>query len=195
MRVNQVVVVPAFQANTKPGRYIGRHSEHDVIGSYVTSLVDELDEDLVQHSLYIHGQTQLIMPNSLVLHCGIGWQGNGGGQKALKNVSTITHGPQPGSKKFAEILAESISDWGKCFVDHGHRTKAVELEQDLSFLVVPDTIAISIEPFKINGPNCQDYCTKLYELGQVLSQSLFEFLLSRNEQPRIMRSPQKSGDV
>lgn len=195
MRVNQVVVVPAFHAKFKPGRVVGRTSEHDIVAEYTRNLAEQFDEDNVAHDVYSHEHKQLILPNSLVMHCSVGWQGNGKGQKAQKNVTSVMHGPQPGSKKFAELLAEALSDWGKCMVDHGHRTKAVEEDLDLFFLQIPETIAVSIEPFWINGPNATDYTMRLFDLGRVLSQTVFEFLLSRNEQPRIMRHPQKSGEA
>lgn len=182
MRVNQVVVIPAFTNSGSLGRYHGKACEYDVVNAYVEPLCEFLEHDRIPYQLKTDPDEK-IFPNSLVLHCGAGW--NKMPTKSKNNHSVIGYG-QGTSKKLAEIALETISEWGKCYVDLAHKSKEVATLDDNPNLMVDGTFGLFIEPFRLNGPMYEEYLRTAPILGRMLAQCVFEFLAARNEQPTMM---------
>lgn len=183
MRVNQVVVIPAFTNSGALGRYCGKTCEYDAVNAYVESLCEFLDHDRIRFELRPPDSREPILPNSLILHCSVGW--NKKDSKSKNNHSVVSYA-QSSSKKFAEILLETVSEWGKCYADLGHKCKENDKDRENILLRYIDTFSVSIEPFRLNGPNPDEYMRGAPTLGRMLAQAIFEFLASRNEQPTMM---------
>lgn len=179
MRINQVIVVPAFSKRVY-GRYHGRFCEFDVIDAYVPPLVEHLEHDRIPFILYQDGE--IILPNSLIIHCSVGWLKTP--SKVKTNFSLISYS-HANSKRLAEIAIETVSDWGKCYGDLQHKTKEVANDKENLLLRYKDTMAIAVEPFQLNGPNVDDYLKGGEVFGKMLAQCVYEFLFSRNEMPKL----------
>lgn len=173
-RINQVVIVPDLGANKCSGRF----SEQEMVQAYVSSLFEHLDEDRI--TVQIYHELNPIMPNSLVINCLGGWMKTT--SNARCNITSILYG-NADSRQFANMLQEVISDWGKCYADFNHRVsnpKLVEVSD-------PDVFSVSISPFAINGPSAESYMTKLDQLGREIAHCIMGYLITRSEQPKMMK--------
>lgn len=169
--------MPAF-THKNLGRYHGKANEYEAVNCYLQELSECLDNDGVRHR--IEKEDAQIFPNSLVIYCSVGWAT--GNRKS--NSSSISYG-QANSRVVASLFTETLSDWGKCYVNLGHTAKLSNSDKR-AFLNVPDTMGISVEPFKLNLDSSSEYIQRAKNLGKTMAHCLFEFLLSRNEQPRMM---------
>lgn len=185
MRVSEVVIVPSVSREGQ-GRLFGKFSEFDVVNGYVTTLCENLEEDRVNFRVLREGEN--IYPNSLVLYCSSGFLEKK--SKSERNC-TIVNYKTPSSVPFAETVVEALSDWGKCYVDYKHKaSNPIKLDGHNILneaAAVENTIAISVQPFHINGPNSGEYMKRLPSLGKILSTCVYDFLLSRGEHPKMMR--------
>lgn len=188
MRVNQVIVIPAFNNCGNLGRYYGKACEYDVVNSYVETLCEFLEHDRITYQV-ITDKDELIYPNSLILHCGAGW--NKAPTKSKNNHSLVAYS-QSTSKKLAEIALETVSEWGKCYVDLSHKSREIATYPDNANLDIENTFALYIEPFRLNGPMYEEYLKACPTLGRMLAQCVFEFLAARNEQPTMMSAYKSS---
>lgn len=77
--------------------------------------------------------------------------------------------------KFAERIADSLSEWGRCYV-FGHKVSrpiAVEECAKKSF--------IRIKPISLNGPHADEYIRRMDSLGETIGRAIGEFLSARGE--------------
>lgn len=184
MRINQVVLIPAFSGRGTTGRYYGRYCEHDAVTAYFEPLVEHLENDGV--IFQVQKEDEPIFPNSLVLHCSIGWD-KLPLDKQKCNYSTVSYS-LPQSKRVAEIIVESVSDWGKLYGTLSHKTKEVTNEKKNMLLKYEQTVGIYVEPFALNNALCEDYLKGAPVFGKMLAQAIFEFLWTRNEVPKMQSS-------
>lgn len=181
MRCNQVLIVPEFSDVGKDGLIAGNTSQKDVVKTYCDTLVEYLDEDRVKFSVFREGD--MIEPNSLILCLSAGWAKST--SKARMNTHEVYYS-QKSSEVFAAAIADALGEWGRNYVDFHHKNSAPVKNDKNPFLAVENTIAAAICPFKLNGPNADDYVRWLPKLGQSLAHCIYEFLFSRGEQPRMM---------
>lgn len=181
MRCNQVLIVPEFLDGSKEGNIHECTSQRDAVTRYLETFVDSLDEDRITFSVFKEGD--IILPNSIVICLSVGWLK--AGSKSKVNSNEVQFGNKE-SEEFANSISEAVFEWGKSYVNFHHRGSAPTLSKDNPFLKSPDTIAISISPFRLNGVNSTEYVRWLPKLGQILSHCVYEFLFSRGEQPRMM---------
>lgn len=107
-RINQVVLVPDLTATQLSGRF----SEQEMISAYARALFEHLEEDRIE--VRFHNDIDPIIPNSLVVHCLGGFDKKPLGGKS--NFTTICYGgPESGS--LANMVKETLKDWGKCYAD------------------------------------------------------------------------------
>lgn len=181
MRINQVVVIPEYDVKHM-GRYQRNYSEHDIIDRYVSTLCEFLDHDNI--SFKLSTKNAVCDPNSLILFCRSGLSEE---RARRTNFSIISHIGSK-SKKISDFAIETVSEWGKCYVDTQHITRGRQLDENpIEAFGSPDTMGIVIDPFILEGPNHDDYIKRLPKLGEMLALCVFEFMLSRQEQPQIMR--------
>lgn len=181
MRINQILLVPEFSGVGKDGNAWGNHNQKDVVRAYLDTLSEHIDENRHRFSIYREGDT--ILPNSLILCLSSGWAKTD--SKAKLNGHTVHYGRSL-SAEFAEIMAECVADWAKNYVNFHHKNSGPSISTANPFLNVEDTIAISVSPFKLNGVNSADYYRWLPKLGEHMAHCIYEFLLTRGEQPRMM---------
>lgn len=176
MRINNVVIVPAFSKHANPGRYIGRYCEYDAMEGYLDQFIDQIDADRIPYK--VESDVNLIQPNSLILYTGIEWFDDNP-EKLKCNYSTISYGPKE-NRRISKLAIEVMSDWGKCYGDPGHKVKE-KIKVSDKVLNIDNTLALSIKPFCLNGPRADDYMKNLVKCGDILAQFLYEFMLARDE--------------
>lgn len=179
MRINQVVIIPEF-SKSHLGNHTAKTNEYDVMGAYIETLIEYLEIDRI--CFYVASNGEVILPNSLILYCSVGWDN---GKKPQKyNFSKVSYA-QKSSKRFADFAMETLSEWGKCHVDLSHKCKEGANAKAHDCLRFGDTIAVQIEPFLLNGPNSDDYIKHVPVMGRMLAQCIYEFMSSRDEIKRI----------
>lgn len=179
MRVNQVVLIPDFNNSGNLGRHFGRFSEYDALNSYFDTFCEFLDQDRI--SFRTQTKDDLIEPNSLVIHCSSGWEKD---EKPRPNSSSVIYGT-PGSRAIAQLFIETLSEWGKCYSDLGHKIREVKNHKKNALLLHEKTMALCIEPFRLNGANVDAYIKGGPILGRMLAQCVFEYMLERGEVAKI----------
>ncbi len=182
-RIHEIVLIPSA-GHLGPGVYTRGHTvramaEVDLVDQYVRSLVDELDQSSIRYSIVPTRKAPGVEPgrrydgtaevNSLPILCTVGWDKSvhkSGGT----NISAIRCSPKVGSS-LASGLVETMAHWGALYV-HGHRR---------SNPTVDDTVAgIVLEPFRINGPDAEQYAAKLDKLGRDLGRFIADYCLGKN---------------
>lgn len=171
MRINQVMVVPEYN-HLDMGTHQANFCEHDIIDAYVSTLCESLENDGIHFS--VESKPQAVTQNTLLIYCRSGMGGSCNGT----NSSTIYYAET--SKKLCEYAIESVSEWGKCYVDTAHKTKERKMP-DHPLFSFPDTMAIAVDPFVPGGPRHEEYMVRLPQLGQMLAQAVFGLLLERRE--------------
>lgn len=174
MRISQVAVVPLYSAKDF-GNIHGRQNEHDIIKSYQQTLVENFEEDRIHFEVL--GKEDPIFDNTLVLYLDAGWNTS---PHLKKNGSSISYS-NDASRDLAEHIRMYVSDWGKSNVDFSHRT--ISFEKDETLCNKPNTTAIKISPFLLNGPHSEVYIKNLPMLGKLIETCIFEFLQSRQWGP------------
>lgn len=167
MRINQVVIMPEFHMGNM-GQRQANYCEHDIIDAYLSTLCEQLDYDKVEYRITsnfadVHG-------NTLIMQCRSGF----GPVPGSGNYSTIQH--KENSFRAAKIAAETISDWGKCYVSHGHKVKRKAVTEG-DIWTIDGTMAISVEPFVPGGENHADYIRRLPQLGEMLAQTIMHLII------------------
>ncbi len=180
MRINQVVLVPGVPRVGDHGHTFGHYSEKEAIYEYVESTLEHLEEDRVAAS--IHETGGLIMPNTLLVHCFLGWEKPN--SKAKSNIATIGfQGTE--ALPLANMLCESLSEWGKSYVDYHHKTANPRPEDQSPEGNLPGTIGVFIRPFKLNGMQIDTYMRNADTLGRTIAYCVHEFILGRGEQVKL----------
>lgn len=172
MRINQVVVIPEYDEYDF-GRREENYCEHDIISGYMESLIEFLDYDGVSLEVKRRDSGK-IFPNTMIIYCRSGW----GTPVNGTNFSTV-YFSKP-SKKASEFMIESISEWGKCYVDTAHQTRERKLNGH-AYGDIDDTMALVIDPFVPGGPRHEDYMLRLPKLGEMMAQAVFGLLTERKE--------------
>lgn len=179
-RINQVVLMPDQTAT----QFAGRFSEQEMIAGYSRTLYEHLEEDRIDVRFF--NDLDPIMPNSLVIHCLGGYD-----KKPLagkSNFTSIAYGSGD-SASFANMVKETLKDWGKCYADFYH--KVSNPRQDDLYLA-EGSFSIAVSPFRINGPNAESYMKKLDVLGSSIAHTVLQYLIMRDEQPRMMKVDYKT---
>lgn len=180
MRVNQVVIIPSVgNSKTDFGRYFGRFCENDAVAAYVEPLCEFLDQDRIRFQA--QSPAFVIEPNSLVVYCTVGWDKEP--EKLKTNHSTVAYA-QASSRKLGEFTLETVSEWGKCYVDLSHKAKEISNAKDKR-LSQENVFAIEISPFCLNGPKVEDYIQRCEVFGKMMSQCIYEFMNAREEVPKL----------
>jgi len=180
MRINQVVLVPSFHTISGEGQISGRFSEREAVHGYMESTYEHLEEDRV--IVKIHDNTDVILPNTLLIHCYLGWERPQ--SKAKYNIATIGY-IQTEVVPLAMLLCESLSEWGRSYVDYHHKTANPRLEESLPLSDTQSTMSIVLRPFKLNGAESTVYMKNLETLGRTIAYCVNEFLLIRGEQGKL----------
>lgn len=185
--IHQVLIVKNYEHSGDDGRYtrgraIAAFSEVDLIDSYFHSLVEELDTDNVRFSVLdvekppgikLGERWQRVEKTDLVLHLAGGWCD---GKQNAKNTTKVSYS-HANSLGLAESLTEDIAQWGSCYV-FGHRAAHPRKSRD-PLLSVPGSIAVSIEPYALNGPDLQEYLGRGRELGVIIARCISGYLKER----------------
>lgn len=179
MRVNQVLLVPSVSPSGGEGLISGRYSEADAVNGYIDSILEHLEEDRVTARL--DSPNEPILPNTLVIYCGIGWDRPN--SKAKCNIATVEYVGQA-TLPLAALLCESLVDWGKSYVDYHHKTANPKVATEPFH---EGSLTLTVKPFKLNGPNVEHYMRSLDKLGRTIAYSIYEFLLMRDEAPSVMK--------
>lgn len=180
MRVNQILLVPEFSEVGKDGNAWGNHNQKDVVRSYLETLREHIEEN--RHDFSVFREGDVILPNTLIVCLSAGW-GRAESRSKLNGHSVVYGSPE--SMEFAELMAETLGEWAKNYVNFHHKMGAPTVESKNPFLSVKDTIAVAVSPFKLNGPNSEDYMRWLPKLGQLMANCIYEYLLHRGERPRM----------
>lgn len=180
MRINQILLVPEFSEVGKDGNAWGNHNQKDVVRSYLQTLQESIEENRHDFSVFREGDT--VLPNTLILCLSSGWARPD--SRSKYNGHAVGYGGGE-SLEFAERMAETLGEWAKNYVNFNHKMAAPTLQSANPFLSIKDTIGISVNPFKLNGPNSEDYVRWLPKLGQLMADCIYEYLLHRGERPRM----------
>lgn len=186
IRINQVFIVQAAGHSDDNGNYTrGKcsdcYSELDIVNSYARKIVEILDEYQVRNIIMAtrnppgcreSRRWEKVPGNSLVVSLGVGYYKNP--CTRIKNSSAVYFGKQKEAKELAELLSDDLSSWGACS-SFGHRVETPNPSAE-ALLNVEGCLGIRIEPFSINGPNCEDYVKRLDSLGREVGMALVEFL-------------------
>ena len=184
MRINQVLIIPAFDRDKNFGRIHEKYSEWDAIDCYVHSFMEHLDNFGIRP--FKSRENDLIYPNSLVVHCDAGWVDPKSKVKS-SNYSAISYGT-PNSRSLADIFAENTTGWGQNYVSNNHTTKDPKRGDTRPFMVTDKTISISISPFMVNGPDVDSYIRFGPMLGKMLAIAVADFMTTRGEVPGMMNA-------
>ncbi len=179
MRINQVVLFPSVPLFGGEGITSGRYTEKEAVHGYMDSILEHMEEDRIV--CRVHSDSEPILPNTLLIHCQIGLDKPN--SKAKCNMATVDFVGQ-GALPLATLLCEALVDWGKSYVDFHHKTANPKVANEPHY---DDTLGVIIKPFKINGPQVDDYMRSLDQLGKTIAYSIYEFMLSRGEQPNVMK--------
>lgn len=166
----RVIIVPGLgfsggSANYVRGGSIGKLSEIDVIDLYLPTLIDVLEQNRimfdVENTRVAKCGSGYFPVNALIAHLKCGWI------EPSKRQTNITKSfySTVGSKSFAYELGESVGEWGSCSV-FGHQVANPAKIANDSIITSEHSIAASIEPFALNGPSAEIYCTRLPQLGR-----------------------------
>ena len=172
-------MIPQFYPGVGYGRIAGKVSEYDAMLSYLTSLCDSLDDDGLRYQIY--DKDEPVMPHTLLIHASIGWFEPGKGQKKCitSNLSSVHYGKS--STTIAKLFSETMSEWGKHYVDYHHRTAEPRLNNKIADLDCPsdEVFTISVSPFIVNAPNAEDYVKFSPILGKMMATCIQEFVAMR----------------
>lgn len=173
MRINQVVVVPEYDEYDF-GRRDKNYCEHDIISGYLDTFCEFLDHDNIDYKIE-RRESAAIMPNTLIVYCRSGWMAPVNGT----NFSTVYYSEK--SKKASELMIESISEWGKCYIDTNHKTRERKMPKDHKFGSYDATMSLLIDPFVPGGPKHDDYMLWLPKLGEMMAHAIYGLLSERKE--------------
>lgn len=175
-----------FGHDDRSGKYYGNYSQADVVNEYGRRVGEELDTDGIRlfpvetrkspgtKTEYRHKVGPLTFA-PVILSCG--WDET----DKLHNCSQIEYqGAQ--YLALAERIAESLSDWGRCYV-WGHKVSK------------PNRIAesgdddeqrgyIRVSPFSLNGPHSDSYLERLERLGEGVGRAISGYLIERGAAKR-----------
>lgn len=180
MRVNQVVLVPSVPSIGAGGLVFGRFSEGEAVHGYMESLYEHLEEDRIP--VRYHHDLEPFQPNSLILYCQIGFERIL--SKSKCNAASVSYIGSH-SQGLAALLCEALADWGRSYVDFHHKTANPKEE---SKIVHEGSFGVVIKPFRLNGPNIEEYMLSLDQLGKTIAYSVYEFMVGRSELPSVMKT-------
>lgn len=209
MHIHQVFLVPGYGHTSDTGEYVrgnpspdGSTSQLDVVDAYLPAIIEELDCEGIRYTCLEtrNGagipqslRAQYIEANSVVIHCLAGW--NEDRKRDSKNVTRITYG-QSSSFPLADEVSEAVGQWGQNYV-FGHKTANPRQDAKDALLVLPETKAVAIEPFALNGPDVKTYVRYLEQLGKVIARAVADHLNARGMARRagIQLAPLPPGTV
>lgn len=167
--------------NDRRGRFSGSMSQSDVVDEYGRSAVEEMEADNVR---LFHVETRKspgtrelerleLVPASFVP---IVFSVDYCERPGLHNRSVVEFSGAH-LDKLARLIAESMSEWGRCFV-WGHKVSKQQLPGKQPF--------IRISPFQMNGPNEDAYMVGLSKLGAGIGRAVGAYMIDRGEGRRAM---------
>jgi hypothetical protein len=191
MFVHEILIVPAYGHSTDRdlwdrGPAVGSVTGLDVVDAYVSALIEELDAEGIRYrvldtrtspGIRESERWQHVEANSLVLHCLASGLPDGKKPVNKKNQTEVWYGGDR-SLTLADEMCEALAQWGHCYV-FGHRTANPRHDGKTHLLNAPETKALAISPFWINGPDAPDYLERLNELGQTIARCLADHLTSK----------------
>jgi hypothetical protein len=181
MKINSVLVIPGAGHSDDAGNYtrgvaIDSLAEVDVVDVYGRVLLDILEEYGIRYDVAptrkapgVREVDRLsgIPENTLALDLRVGYF-----HRYRKLQESVVEYGQDDLKSLANLLSETVGEWGKCCA-WGHRTT------DVGPLAVSCS-AIRISPFSLNGPDASVYLRRLEPLGREIGLVLVEYLGNRN---------------
>lgn len=165
------------------GKFSGHYSQSDVVDAYGRAAVEELEADNVR---LFHVETRKapgtlqderlkVAPNTFVP---VVFSCDHTDRPALHNKSVVEYSGAH-LEKLASVLAESLSEWGRCYV-WGHKvSRPVRVEGPAH---------VRVSPFALGGPHEDDYLARLPALGLCVGRAIGQFLIDRGEGRRVVLS-------
>lgn len=197
MRIHEVLIAPAAGYLSAAGKYtlglsVDNMTEVSIVDKYCRGITDALDDSGVRNrTLPVRKPPGIkegerhhgIMPNTLILHCRIGWCDKPPSKRPLYNKSRIFQGAGDYGE-LPELISETMAHWGQIYVIHGHQgCNPVVCDED-PLLKVEGTAGLRLEPFILNGPAAEQYCGKLEELGRDLGRTIADFIIAKDYHAR-----------
>lgn len=165
------------------GKFSGHYSQSDVVDAYGRAAIEEMEADNVR---MFHVETRKapgtmqddrlkIVPATFVP---IVFSCDYTGRPGLHNKSVVEYAGKH-LETMAETLAESLSEWGRCYV-WGHKvSRPIKVDGDPH---------IRISPFALGGPHEHDYVARLGALGLCIGRAIGQHLIERGEGRRAVLS-------
>jgi hypothetical protein len=198
-RINTLILIPGAGWSDDTGRFtrgasVDAISESDVVDIYLGPLAEYLDECNVRYEILptrkhpgVPESARLVLehPNTVQidLRCGFTrWDGD----RRKHNESTVYYAGA-WVKPLAARICEGLGEWGRC-TSFGHREGAPrEFEGPAG--------ALRILPFCLNGPDAQQYLSRLAVLGKELALSIVDYLCISGECQRSgpIKYPDRTG--
>lgn len=181
-RIHEILIIPAA-GHGGPGCYsrghtVDAYAEVDLVDHYVRSLIDELDQSSIRHRLVPtrrapgtsdEDRYDMAGVNVLPVVCAIGWDASIN-KVAAANTSTVRFSPDIPTT-LASGLVDAMAHWGALYV-HGHKRSTPVQSATVRGLI--------LEPFKINGPNANQYAARLDALGRDIGRFLADYCVGRD---------------
>jgi hypothetical protein len=180
MSIDRVVIDPGHGADGVGfdfGNSMGVLCEWDILLSLAEELLEHLELSRVRTEILpvrkrpgipIADRHLHVPAGCLLLSLNLGWQA-----KTKRNCSALTSQLDPSHPLIAE-LETAVSRWG--IVTHGDHAKTQLLTSSEPLLTLPDSTAIRIEPFALNGPNSLLYAARIPALGKAIAQRVTEYV-------------------
>lgn len=180
MSIDRVVIDPGHGADGVGfdyGNSVGILCEWDILLSLTEELVEHFELARIRTEVLpvkrrpgipLGARHEHVPPGCLLLSLQLGWQA-----KTKRNCSALTSQLDPSHPLIAE-LETAVSRWG--IVTHGDHAKAQLLTSSEPLLSLPQSTAIRIEPFSLNGPNALLYAARIPALGKAIAQRVSEYL-------------------
>lgn len=180
MGIDRVVIVPAKGADGVGfdfGNMCGVLTEYDIVTLLADYLAEFLELYRVRTSILPVRKRPGIPPlerhlhipdGSLAILFGLGWQ-----KTAKRNGSIIATQMDPADPLIKD-LDRVLTRWG--IVTHADHSKTLLQAPADPILTLPQSLAIRIEPFALNGPNSSIYASRIEPLARALAQQIAEWL-------------------
>jgi len=182
-----LIIIPSAGHSDDSGKFtrgyvVDTTSEVDVVDSYSRTLMETLEEYGVNFDVMstrtapgtMQSRRHLeISKNSLAIELSVGYF-----ETNIKRNRSDVFYYNDESKKLADMLADTLGDWGRNSSFGHSRGSPKKLKTPI--LSVEGAMAVKVAPFAINGPHYEDYLPTAASLGHSLGMALVEFMTSVN---------------
>ena len=183
--ITKIFIIPAAGHTDDDGNYslghsIGRENELRVVDRYLMTMTEvfgeyglpfEVLDTRKKPGVKYSDRPSKIPPNSVVLDVAVGWTS----ANRSSNYSHVTYSDKR-SHKLADLVSQSLFEWGKCSSFTHHVKNPSEAKNSL----LDGQVGVRIEPFALNGHGVDDYLRRLGNLGIDIASAVIEYAKTIN---------------